>query len=119
MLASSLQAMPHPPRPRQPQPALHVELRQLHRPPCHKRRRTRLAQGRFLGTSVVDVTTLRGSPLPPPRATPPAARGNVVSPLRRDMANPSARHGNQTAAATRWPPPPTNAMRSHLRVDCS
>nr|BAD53693.1 hypothetical protein [Oryza sativa Japonica Group] len=50
MLASSLQ----------PQPALHIELRclrQLHWPLRRKRHRTRLARGRFLGTSVVDVAT--------------------------------------------------------------
>ncbi|EAZ25040.1 hypothetical protein OsJ_08829 [Oryza sativa Japonica Group] len=52
----------------------------------------------------VNVATSRGSPSLPPRATPPAARGYVASPPRRDTANPSTRHGGQTAAATRWPP---------------
>ncbi|EAY87389.1 hypothetical protein OsI_08796 [Oryza sativa Indica Group] len=44
-------------------------------------------------SSAVDVATSRGSPPPPPRATPPAARGYVASPPRRDTPNPSTRDG--------------------------
>ncbi|BAT03837.1 Os08g0150500 [Oryza sativa Japonica Group] len=66
-------------------------------------------------SSAVDVATSYGSPPPPPRATPPVARSYVASPPRCDTANPSTRHGGQTTAATCWPPP-TNAVRSHLRV---